>query len=171
MSEITEFYDELSENYHLIYADWDEAVEQQGAALGRLIRDILGPGPKRILDVACGIGTQALGLACRGHEVTGTDLSPGAVARARAEAERLGVALSAEVADLRNLPDALAGPFDVVCALDNALPHLEGEAELPAIAAQDRTVFHTGCSENRADLHARADEGRCLHEVDLSHEV
>ncbi len=130
MSEITEFYDELSENYHLIYADWDEAVEQQGAALDRVIRDILGPGPKRILDAACGIGTQALGLARRGHEVTGTDLSPGAVARARAEAKRLGVALSAEVADLRNLPDALVGPFDVVCALDNALPHLEGETEL-----------------------------------------
>jgi glycine/sarcosine N-methyltransferase len=130
MSEITEFYDELSEQYHLIFADWDEAVERQGRVVDRVIRDLAGPGPKRILDAACGIGTQAIGLAQLGHDVTGTDLSSGAVARARREAERLGVSLAAEVADLRNLTESIAGPFDVVCALDNALPHLEGEAEL-----------------------------------------
>ena len=130
MSEITDFYDELSEQYHLLFADWDEAVERQGGVVDRVIRDLAGPGAKRVLDAACGIGTQAIGLARLGHHVTGTDLSPGAVARARREAERLGVSLSAEVADLRNLTESIAGPFDVICALDNALPHLEGEAEL-----------------------------------------
>ena len=130
MSEITDFYDELSEQYHLIFADWDEEVERQGEVVDRVIRDLAGPGAKRVLDAACGIGTQAIGLARLGHHVTGTDLSPGAVARARREAERLGVSLTAEVADLRNLTESIAGPFDVICALDNALPHLEGEAEL-----------------------------------------
>jgi SAM-dependent methyltransferase len=52
------------------------------------------------------------------------------VTRARQEAERLGVALAVQVADLRKLTGTVAGPFDVVCALDNALPHLEGEAEV-----------------------------------------
>ena len=132
MSEITDFYDELSEQYHLIFTDWDEAVERQGGAVDRVIRDLAGPGAKRILDAACGIGTQAIGLARLGHDVTGTDLSPGAVARARREAQRLGVPLRAEVADLRNLTETISGPFDVVCALDNALPHLEGDDELSA---------------------------------------
>ncbi|MCH7795829.1 MAG: class I SAM-dependent methyltransferase, partial [Proteobacteria bacterium] len=76
MSEITDFYDELSEQYHLLFADWDEAVERQGEVVDRVIRDLAGPGAKRVLDAACGIGTQAIGLARLGHQVTGTDLSP-----------------------------------------------------------------------------------------------
>ena len=132
MERISEFYDELSAQYHLLYADWDEAVARQGRVVDGLIGELLGPGPKRVLDAACGIGTQAIGLAQRGHKVTGTDLSAAAVARAGKEAARLGVALSTRVADLRNLAEAVSGPFDVVCALDNALPHLEGEAEVAA---------------------------------------
>jgi SAM-dependent methyltransferase len=132
MSEISEFYDELSAHYHLLFADWDAAVVRQGRVVDGLIGTLLGPGPKRVLDAACGIGTQAIGLAQRGHHVTGTDLSSAAVARAGKEAARLGVALSTQVADLRKLTDAVSGPFDVVCVLDNALPHLEGEVEVAA---------------------------------------
>jgi glycine/sarcosine N-methyltransferase len=130
MDEISEFYDELSAQYHLLYADWDEAVARHGRVVDGLIGALLGPGPKRILDAACGIGTQAIGLAQRGHQVTGTDLSAGAVARAQREAQRLGVTLAVQVADLRELTEAISGPFDAVCALDNALPHLEGETEV-----------------------------------------
>ncbi len=132
MDEISEFYDELSARYHLLFADWDEAVARHGRVVDGLIGKLLGPGPKRVLDAACGIGTQAIGLAQRGHQVTGTDLSPAAVARAGKEAARLGVALSTQVADLRKLTEAVSGPFDVICVLDNALPHLDGEAEVAA---------------------------------------
>ncbi|MCH8155533.1 MAG: methyltransferase domain-containing protein [Proteobacteria bacterium] len=82
MDEVSEFYDELSAQYHLLFADWDEAVARQGRVVDGLIGKLLGPGPKRVLDAACGIGTQAIGLAQRGHQVTGTDLSSAAVARA-----------------------------------------------------------------------------------------
>ncbi len=132
MDEVSEFYDELSAQYHLLFADWDEAVARQGRVVDGLIGKLLGPGSKRVLDAACGIGTQAIGLAQRGHQVTGTDLSSAAVARARKEAARLGVALSTQVADLRKLTEAVSGPFDAVCVLDNALPHLEGEVEVAA---------------------------------------
>ncbi len=144
MTEIADFYDELSEHYHLIFPDWDAAVVRQGECLDRLIGEFLGPGPKRILDAACGIGTQAIGLALCDHQVTGTDLSPAAVARARAEAERLGASLTAQVADLRDLGDSVAGPFDVVCALDNALPHLEGEAEVSQALEQITALLAPG---------------------------
>ena len=132
MDEVSEFYDELSARYHLLYADWDEAVARQGRVVDGLIGELLGPGSKRILDAACGIGTQTIGLAQRGHQVTGTDLSAAAVARAGREAARLGVTISTKVADLRDLTGAVSGPFDVICVLDNALPHLDGEAEVSA---------------------------------------
>lgn len=136
MSDLTRFYDELAPHYHLLFEDWDATIRWQGGVLDRLIGRLAGPGRKRVLDAACGIGTQAIGLALEGHAVTGSDLSPAAVERARREAKRLGVEATFEVADFRDLAGILAGPFDVVCALDNALPHLESDDELAAALRQ-----------------------------------
>ncbi len=78
-------YDEIADLYHLIYPDWDEAVSAQATALDGLIRRIVIDAGS-VLDVSCGIGTQALGLAGLGYQVTASDLSPGAIVRARKEA-------------------------------------------------------------------------------------
>src|SRR3954454_2871983 len=102
------FYDGLAAEYHLLFADWDASVGRQGEILDRLIVGELGQGPHRVLDCSCGIGTQAIGLALRGHGVHGTDISPAAVERAQREATRLGVTLATGVADLRAL-DAVDG--------------------------------------------------------------
>ena len=127
------FYDGLADEYHLLFADWDASVRRQGEILDRLIAGRLGPPPHRVLDCACGIGTQALGLAARGYRVHGTDISPAAVERAQREAARLGVPLTTAVADLRAL-DAIEGTFDVVLACDNAIPHLLTDDDLQRAA-------------------------------------
>jgi glycine/sarcosine N-methyltransferase len=126
----TEFYDRLAADYALIYEDWPAAVERQAALLDRLIRERLGPPPKDLLDCACGIGTQVLGLAALGYRVTGSDLSARAIERAKREAGRRKLAISFEVADMRALEASIAGRFDVVLAADNALPHLASDADL-----------------------------------------
>jgi SAM-dependent methyltransferase len=133
------FYDELAADYHLIYADWDASVERQADALDRLI----GPARRRILDCACGIGTQAIGLTSRGHTVIGTDLSPNALARAAAEAARRGLTLPVATADWRGLPFP-DGTFDVVLAADNALPHLLTPEDMVAGLAGMRRVLADG---------------------------
>ncbi len=71
-----QFYDNLADNYHLLFDDWRETVQEQGDTLDRLIRTHLGEPPLSVLDCSCGIGTQAFGLALRGYKVHGTDLSP-----------------------------------------------------------------------------------------------
>jgi glycine/sarcosine N-methyltransferase len=124
------FYDELAESYHFIFADWQGSMRRQAAALERLIDAQLGPGPHTILDCACGIGTQAIGLALLGHTVHATDVSPNAVARAEREAATRGASLSFGVADLRALASQVDGEFDVVLACDNALPHLLEDEDL-----------------------------------------
>jgi SAM-dependent methyltransferase len=129
-NEVRAFYDELASSYHLIFADWHASIERQAAALDRLIGEALGPGPQSILDCACGIGTQAIGLARLGHRVHAADLSPAAVARAEREAAAAGVAITFGVADLRELAGSVAGAFDVVLACDNALPHLLSDDDL-----------------------------------------
>ena len=122
---IAGFYNELAPYYHLIFEDWDKSIERQGAVLNSLLASQSGAGPRRILDCACGIGTQAIGLARHGHRVTGADLSPAAVERAKREAEGRGLDISFLVSDMTSLAEIEECGFDVVLALDNALPHLE----------------------------------------------
>lgn len=140
---VARFYDGLADEYHLLFADWDASVRRQGAILDRLIAGRLGPPPHRVLDCACGIGTQAIGLASRGYRVHGTDISPAAVERAQREAIRLGVSLTAEVADLRAL-HAVEGSFDVVLACDNAVPHLLTDDDLHRAAVGMRAKLRDG---------------------------
>jgi SAM-dependent methyltransferase len=127
---VRRFYDELAPDHHLVYADWKASVRRQAAALDRLIRGHLGPRPLTVLDCACGIGTQSIGLALHGYRVHGTDLSPQAIERARREALGFAVRPSFAVADMRALGAHVEGTFDVVLACDNAIPHLLTDEDL-----------------------------------------
>ncbi|MFM9373720.1 class I SAM-dependent methyltransferase [Streptomyces sp. Da 82-17] len=142
---VARFYDELADDYHLIYADWDASIRRQGEALDALVREARGTGaePATVLDCACGIGTQALGLAGRGHRVTGTDLSPRAAARASREAARRTVPLRTAAADMRQLPFD-SGQFDVVVCADNSLPHLLTADDVHAALAEMHRVLRPG---------------------------
>ncbi|MFJ3670588.1 class I SAM-dependent methyltransferase [Streptomyces sp. NPDC090106] len=134
------FYDDLAPGYHLIFPDWDASIARQAEFFDRLVRDRLGPGPRRVLDCSCGIGTQAIGLARRGHRVVGSDLSPVAAARASAEAAARGLALPTVAADMRRLPFA-ASTFDAVVCADNSLPHLLDAADVVTALRDMRRVL------------------------------
>ncbi|MFI1533438.1 class I SAM-dependent methyltransferase [Streptomyces anandii] len=133
---VARFYDELADDYHLIYPDWDTSIRRQGNALDALI----GQDRASVLDCSCGIGTQAIGLALRGHRVTGTDLSPRAAARAAREAARRNLSLRTAAADMRRLPFP-DGRFDTVVCADNSLPHLLTEQDVHAALAEMRRVL------------------------------
>jgi SAM-dependent methyltransferase len=135
---VLQFYDGLADEYHLMFADWRHAVDWQGEALDALIRRLAGPGATTVLDCACGIGTQAIGLAKRGYRVTATDLSAAALARAIREANSFGVTLTGTVADFRALDEAVTEHFDIVVCLDNAISHLQEDAGLVAAARSMR---------------------------------
>ncbi len=135
MTDAKTFYDNFADDYHLIFKDWAGAVTWQSEALDNLLQTTLGEGTHTVLDCACGIGTQALGLAQRGYAVTGTDISPKSVERAVREASRLGVTARFAPADMCDLGAALNDTYNVVLAFDNALPHLLTDADLDRAAA------------------------------------
>jgi len=95
----------LSENAHLL--------PQRGTAL----------------DLACGLGANALFLAERGLEVTAWDLSPVAVERLRSEADARGLRIDAQVRDIVAQPP-VASIFDVIL-----VSHFLDRELAPAIAA------------------------------------
>ena len=135
-SEIEQFYATLSANYHLIFADWHASVQRQGGILTKLVRQYLPEARRTLLDCACGIGTQAIGLALNDFQVHGTDLSADAIEQARQNAESFGVAMTFGVADFRELAQQVQGTFDAVICCDNSIAHLHTEADL-ALAFQN----------------------------------
>jgi len=118
------FYEELADYYHLIFDDWDCAIERQARILGNLLTSQGVQGPLKILDCACGIGTQSIGFAAMGHQVVASDLSRKAVNRTQREAERRSLKISFRVSDMTSLREVPESGFDAVAAIDNALPHL-----------------------------------------------
>lgn len=159
-----EFYDRLTPFYHLLYPDWEAAVERQAACLDRIIRRRWGAADRTILDVSCGIGTQALGLASLGCDVTGSDISEHEVERARSEAAKRGVNVRLSVADMREAVTHHARRFHVVISCDNSVPHLLSDAEILRVFEQFHacTLPGGGCLISVRDYDADERSGTTL---------
>jgi SAM-dependent methyltransferase len=124
------FYDDLAPFYHLLYPNWEASIGRQGAQLASVLTaNGVAPGAT-ILDAACGIGTQTIGLAQQGFRVRASDVAAGAVARARDELTRRGLPADVHVGDLRALERVHLGGFAAVLACDNALHHLLSDAQI-----------------------------------------
>ena len=95
-----------------------------------VIKEFVGGTAKTVLDVACGIGTQSIGLANIGYQVTSSDLSSAEIEQARKEATRYGVQIDFQVVDMRQVWDTYQKQFDVVVACDNSVPHLLSNDEI-----------------------------------------
>ncbi len=129
--EITQsFYDGLAPCYDRLFSDWEAATREQADILCRLFSSCgISPGA-RVLDCACGIGTQAIGLAALGYALTASDLSGEALRQARERAGKRGVRIRFEQADFRALSRSFPEEYDIVMAMDNALPHMLCAADL-----------------------------------------
>ena len=124
------YYNRLAPYYKYIYADWDASLQRQAGMLDSVIREYFGDRVKHILDAACGIGTQSIGLAQLGYTIAASDISPGELERARNEAAERELKIEFDVADMRNLSASFHEKFDLVIACDNAIPHLLSDKEI-----------------------------------------
>ncbi|MCR5135518.1 MAG: class I SAM-dependent methyltransferase [Oscillospiraceae bacterium] len=123
------FYDNMATQYDKLFLDWQSTTREQAVILNRIFDENGFDCTSHLLDCACGIGTQAIGLAAMGYHVTASDISDGELAEARERAQKNGVKIRFEHADFRALSETFTEQFDLVIAMDNALPHmLTGEA-------------------------------------------
>ncbi|MGH2581623.1 MAG: class I SAM-dependent methyltransferase [Anaerolineales bacterium] len=123
------FYDSLAPYYKLVYEDWEKSVETQARDLDSLIKEYIGD-KRRLLDVSCGIGTQCIGLAALGYEVSASDISSEAVNLAKVEAEKRSLRINFKIADMRDVSTSWKGKFDIILSGDNSVPHLLTGEEL-----------------------------------------
>jgi ubiquinone/menaquinone biosynthesis C-methylase UbiE len=80
-------------------ADHGIFSEDQRQAWLDLLARLAGPTPQHGLDVGCGTGFLSLMLAELGHDVTGIDLSPQMIDRARRKAEQASLQIDFGIGD------------------------------------------------------------------------
>lgn len=124
------FYDNMASQYDKLFQDWQATTHEQAIILDRIFKQEGFDKEARVLDCACGIGTQAIGLAAQGYDVTASDISDGELAEARKRAEDNDVKIRFEHANFCALSDSFSEQFDIVIAMDNALPHMLTSADL-----------------------------------------
>ena len=86
MSIIQKFYDNMASHYDKLFLDWKATTKEQAVLLQGIFQKFNFGQTASILDCACGIGTQAIGLALLGYDVTASDISDGEIAEAKARA-------------------------------------------------------------------------------------
>jgi SAM-dependent methyltransferase len=117
---------------------WNEryaAAKLYGLEPNRFVADELGGlSSRRVLDMACGQGRNAVWLATQGHQVTGLDLSDVAIAQAGQLAQTAGVEVSLRAVDLVDEWEP-EGEFDLV-----VLSYLQ-------LPPEKRTIVHAKAIE------------------------
>ena len=124
MDIIQTFYDNLASQYDKLFLNWNETVKEQALILDKLIKDNGYNSDCEILDCACGIGTQAIGLAALKYKVTASDISDAELLEAKCRAKENKVDITLAKADFRKLSQTFSKKFGIIIAMDNALPHM-----------------------------------------------
>jgi SAM-dependent methyltransferase/GNAT superfamily N-acetyltransferase len=137
------FYDRLTPFYDLIFEDWDASMARQGRQLSAVV-EAEWPGARRILDVSCGIGTQAIALALGGYSVSASDISAAAVERAREAASMRSVNVKFSTCDMRAVSQHHDRAFDVIVSADNSVPHLLTDDEILTAFTEFRACLKPG---------------------------
>ena len=94
---------------HVDYVEWAEYIEA--------VFERYDARPDRLVEVACGTGTLAIGMVARGYAVHGIDLSPGMIARAEEKAALVSPRPTFAVGDMRDLPPDEAAA--ILCLYDS----------------------------------------------------
>jgi SAM-dependent methyltransferase len=120
-------------------------VHGEARTIDRLLRELTGGAPGRVLEAGCGTGRVSLELARRGHAVTGVDLDPSMLREARDAASAEGLDVDLREGDLADLGRALGAvePFDLVAAPGNVVVYLTPGTE-PAVVAALAAVLRPG---------------------------
>ena len=93
------FYSSLAPKYDKLFYDWQYTTLEQAAILNRIFTDNGFDKSVHVLDCACGIGTQSVGLAVLGYDVTASDICDAELEEAKKRANNNKVDIRFEHAD------------------------------------------------------------------------
>lgn len=109
---LRDYFSQESEEFNN-YTEKSHSITKEILNWERLYTDVLDKDVKKILNVGCGPGTEAILLARMGYEVTALDFSPEMIAYTQKNAEANGVTVNTVIGDAEDLPFEVCS-FDAV---------------------------------------------------------
>ena len=100
----------------------------------------LGVDPHSLLDIACGEGSFAVGMAEKGYQVTGLDQSHEMIGLAKDRSRKAGTSVRFLVEDMRSIP--FTAEFDLVTCFFDSLNYMLTVRDL-------RSAFQNACDALR----------------------
>ena len=145
MDIVQEFYDSMASSYHKLFEDWQASTKEQALVLDRIFKAEGFDEKSGVLDCACGIGTQCIGLASLGYtDITASDISTAELDKATENTKKNNADIAFQCADFRALAESFSQQFDIIIAMDNALPHMMSKADLKTAAESITARLKTG---------------------------
>lgn len=132
-----------------------------------LVRQLPLPRYRRVLDLCCGYGRHALGLASQGYQVTGLDRDEAVIAEAESRARAARLHIAYVVGDMREV-GAPPGTFDAVINMWQSLSYFDEETNANVL----RTIHDKLAAGGRliVDMYNRAcierQQGKQRQEID-----
>lgn len=121
-----------SQWFQLFLPSPSEASTWQDVAF--LARQLPLPRYRRVLDLCCGYGRHALGLAEQGYQVTGLDRSQAAIAEAERRSQAAGMQVTYVTCDMREV-DTLPDTFDAVINMWQSLSFFDDDTNAYVLRA------------------------------------
>lgn len=116
------FYNELSKHYDKVFPLNPSKI----TFIKKFIRE-----EDRILDIACGNGSEVVALAKEGYEVEGIDLDSAMIEEAKNQVDREKVRADFQVGDMLHLSNQFENySFETVLCTGNSLVHLLEEDQI-----------------------------------------
>lgn len=130
-SKLAQVYDDLMEEVD--YEVWANFIDE--------IMQVHHPGPRSILELACGTGSLSFSLdqlLC--YDITATDKSPDMIRRARQKAFHYNANVRFQEMNFLNID--LSKKFDVVLLLFDSINYLQEPAQIRQLLSEVRKVLH-----------------------------
>lgn len=116
------FYSKIAPYYDYIFPVQPSQI--------KCLEEIIGDGPKQVLDIACGNGSYAIALAKAGYLVTAIDSDKGMIESARAKADLEDISIGAIACPMEEIKSCIEGEFDAAYCIGNSIVHLESKEKI-----------------------------------------
>lgn len=114
--------------------DWKSRLDRE---IPFLVQNI-GPGKKRVLDMACGSGRHAVALSKKGYAVQAFDNSSSMINAAKELSNKAGTKTTFIIANMMDISEVFKFNFDAIICLGNSL------ALLPDLEVLSRVISSVG---------------------------
>jgi ubiquinone/menaquinone biosynthesis C-methylase UbiE len=133
-------FDRIAGRYER-YVPWESRLAREIPFLEEQLRSARA---RQVIDCACGPGRHAVALAQKNFEITGFDVSPEMLERARNHARESNLEISFIQGRFESLPTELHGQFDGLLCLGNALSAADDTATVKRIVGEFARALKPG---------------------------